>query len=68
MARTSLILLSANISGFLRVGVAKSKSIAASPRDAKPGIFEGELDGARPTFQHFTSLGVLPRSHSYKLW
>jgi len=66
-AYTSSIFLSANISGFLRVGVAKSKSIAVSPRDVKSGIFEGDLDGARPTFQHFTSLGAPPSSHSYKL-
>lgn len=66
-ACTSSMLLSANISGFLRVGVVKSKSTAVSPRDVKSGIFEGELDGARPTFQHFTSLGAPPSSHSYKL-
>ena len=66
-ACTSSVFLLTNISGFLRVGVAKSKSTAVSPREVKSGIFEGELDGARPTFQHFTSLGASPRSHSYKL-
>lgn len=58
--------MSAN-SGFLRVGVTKSKSTAVSPRDVKSGILEGESDGVRPTFQHFMSLGAPPSSHSYKL-
>lgn len=64
---TSSMFFSQNSSGLLKVGVAKSKSTAISPRDVKSGIFEGELDGARPTFQHFTSLGTPSSSHSYKL-
>lgn len=65
--RTSLMFLSANSSGLFKVAVTKSKSTAISPRDVKSGICLGELDGARPTCQHFTSFGEPPSSHSYKL-
>lgn len=55
------------ISGLQRVGVAKSKSTAVSPKEVKSGILDGEPNGTRPTFQLLISLGLLPSSHSYKL-
>lgn len=56
-----------NSSGLRRVGVAKSKSTAMSPKDVKSGILDGEPNGTRPTFQDFRNFGLLPTSHSYKL-
>ena len=50
-----------------KVGVAKSKSTAVSPRDAKLGIFEGDIEGVGPTFHVFSIFGVFPIPHSYKL-